>query len=103
SVASGAEFQFTEGGGATFAGNISGGGDVRLIGGTLQLTGTGNSYSGGTFVEVGSILSLTTANVSSGNANITLDGGTVLFDQSTSGTYSGVISNGTQMSLGGPA
>jgi fibronectin-binding autotransporter adhesin len=102
SVASGAELQFTEGGGAAFGGNISGGGDVRLIGGTLQLTGTGNTYSGGTFVEVGSILSLTTANVSTGNANITLDGGTVLFDQSTSGTYSGVISNGTQMSLGGP-
>jgi autotransporter-associated beta strand protein len=103
SVASGAEFQFAEGGGAAFGGNISGGGDVRLIGGTLQLTGTGNTYSGGTFVEVGSILSLTTANVSTGNANITLDGGTVLFDQKTNGTYTGVISNGTQMSLGGAA
>jgi autotransporter-associated beta strand protein len=102
-VASGAEFQFAEGGGAAFGGNISGGGDVRLIGGTLQLTGTGNTYSGGTFVETGSILSLTTANVSTGNANITLDGGTVVFDQKTNGTYTGVISNGTQMSLGGPA
>jgi autotransporter-associated beta strand protein len=99
-VASGAEFQFAEGGGAAFGGNISGAGDVRLIGGTLQLTGS-NSYSGGTFVETGSILSLTTANVSTGNANITLDGGTVLFDQKTSGTYTGVISNGTQMSQGG--
>lgn len=101
-VASGAEFQFAEGGGAAFGGNISGAGDVRLIGGTLQLTGS-NSYSGGTFVETGSILSLTTANVSTGNANIALDGGTVLFDQKTSGTYTGVISNGTQMSLGGAA
>ncbi|MDQ0390623.1 autotransporter outer membrane beta-barrel domain-containing protein [Labrys monachus] len=100
-TASGTEIQFAQNGGGVFAGNITGGGALHLIGGTLQLTGTGNSYAGGTIVEQGSTLDLTTANVSSGNADIVNAGGLVDFDQATDGTYNGVISDGTQMEGGG--
>jgi autotransporter-associated beta strand protein len=100
SLASGTELQLAEGGGGVFANNVSGAGDLRLIGGVLKLTGTSNSYGGGTFVEVGSVLSLTTANVSSGNPNIVNAGGLVVFDQATTGSYGGVISDGLQMGVG---
>ncbi len=99
SVANGAELQVAASGGQILANPISGAGALRLIGGTLQLTGS-NSYSGGTFVETGSTLDITTANVSTGNANIAAAGGLVLFDQATAGTYSGVISDGLQMGIG---
>jgi autotransporter-associated beta strand protein len=99
-VASGAELQFEESGGDVFAGAITGAGDVRLLSGILKLTGTANTYSGGTFVEIGSTLDLTTANVSSGNANIGDAGGTVDFDQNTNGTYSGVISDARLLGFG---
>ncbi len=98
-TAGGSEVQFASNAGGLFAGNITGGGTMHLIGGTLKLTGTGNTYLGGTIVEQGSILDLTTANVSSGNANIVNAGGLVVFDQATNGTYSGVISDGCQMML----
>jgi autotransporter-associated beta strand protein len=99
SVASGAELQFSEGiGGAVFGGNISGAGVFHLIGGTLQLTGT-NSYTGGTVLEVGSTLDVTTANLPA-NAVISNAGGTLLFDQTTSGIFTGVMSDGKQS--GGP-
>jgi autotransporter-associated beta strand protein len=90
------ELQFAQNGGGQFANAISGTGVVHLIGGTLQLTGS-NSYSGGTVVEVGSTLDLTTANVSSTNANIANAGGLIVFDQTSVGTYSGVISDARQM------
>lgn len=93
----GSEVQFAQNAGGKFAGNITGGGAMHLIGGTLQLTGTGNNYTGGTFVEQGSTLDLTTANVSTGNADIVNAGGLIVFDQTTSGTYGGVISDGCQM------
>ncbi len=99
-LASGSQLQFAQSGGGQFADAITGAGEVHLIGGTLQLTGTANTYTGGTVVETGSTLDLTTANVSSGNANITDAGGMVLFDQSTSGAYSGVISDGAEMGVG---
>jgi autotransporter-associated beta strand protein len=73
---------------------------MRLVGGILKLTGTGNTYSGGTFVEAGSTLLLTTANVSTGNANIGASAGTVDFDQTTTGTYTGVISDAKEMGTG---
>jgi fibronectin-binding autotransporter adhesin len=99
SAASGAELQFSEGvGGAVFAGDISGAGVFHLIGGTLQLTGT-NSYTGGTVLEVGSTLDVTTANLPT-NAVISNAGGTLLFDQDTTGTFTGVMSDGKQS--GGP-
>ncbi len=96
----GTELQFAQNGGGVFSNAISGAGLVHLIGGTLQLTGTSNSYTGGTVVEQGSTLDLTTANVSSGNANITNAGGMVVFDQTLTGAasvYNGVISDGRQM------
>jgi fibronectin-binding autotransporter adhesin len=93
-VASGTEVQFDEKGGGVFGGQVEGAGVLHLLTGTLQLTGTTNTYSGGTVIEDGSTLDLTTANISSGNANIVDSGGTVLFDQSTNGTYAGVISDG---------
>ena len=95
-VASGGELQFAENGGDVFAGNVTGQGEVMLLGGILQLTGTGNSYSGGTYVDLGSTLDLTTANVSTGNANIQDAGGFIDFDQNFSGLYSGVISDADQ-------
>ena len=101
SVASGAEVQFSSNGGDVWAGNVTGSGALRLIIGTLKLTGTGNTYSGGTHVEIGSTLDLTTANVSSGNANIASAGGTIVFDQSTNGTYAGVISDEAELSGSG--
>jgi autotransporter-associated beta strand protein len=104
----GGNLQFASNGGGIYGGNISGTGSVRLIGGTLVLTGTGNSYSGGTFVETGSTLDLTTANVATvanvnnltNNGNIGVAGGQVVFDQATSGTYNGVISDAAAMGIG---
>lgn len=94
------QLQFAQNGGGVFANNVTGTGALRIVGGTVQITGTSNSYAGGTFVETGSVLDITTANVSSGNANITAAGGMVLFDQATTGTYTGVISDGLEMGTG---
>jgi fibronectin-binding autotransporter adhesin len=99
-LSSGTEVQFVENGGDVFAGNLTGSGDMRLVGGILQLTGTGSTYTGGTFVEAGSTLMLTTANVSTGNANIGASAGAVDFDQTTTGTYTGVISDAKEMGTG---
>ncbi|HVX76964.1 MAG TPA: autotransporter domain-containing protein [Bradyrhizobium sp.] len=96
-LAAGTELQYAGNGGSKFNDPIEGAGIFHVIGGTVQLTSTANSYSGGTVVEQGSTLDLTTANVSSGNANIIDAGGLVVFDQATNGTYSGVISDGRQM------
>jgi fibronectin-binding autotransporter adhesin len=95
-LAAGTELQYAGNGGSKFNDPIQGAGMFHVIGGTVQLTGT-NSYSGGTVVEQGSTLDLTTANVSTTNANITNAGGLVVFDQNSAGIYSGVISDGRQM------
>jgi autotransporter-associated beta strand protein len=104
-LSSGTELQFAQNGGGQFSDAVTGAGILHLIGGTLQLNGlTGaNTYTGGTVIEQGSTLDLTTNNVSIGNANIANAGGLVVFDQATSsgtsisGTYSGVISDARQM------
>ncbi|WP_206244088.1 autotransporter-associated beta strand repeat-containing protein [Novosphingobium terrae] len=94
------QLQFAQNAGGIFANTVSGTGVLHLIGGTLQITGTANSYTGGTIVETGSTLDITTANLPALNPNVTAAGGTVLFDQTTSGTYAGVISDGAQMGVG---
>jgi fibronectin-binding autotransporter adhesin len=96
----GSELQLVQGGGGAFANNVTGNGDLHLMSGTLQLTGTGNSYSGGTILEVGAVLDATTANLSSTNANITNAGGVLVLDQTTSGTYAGVMSDGQAAGVG---
>jgi autotransporter-associated beta strand protein len=98
----GTQLQFVQGGGGQFANAITGTGELHLIGGTLQLTEAdgANTYSGGTVVETGSTLDLTTNQVSTGNANITDAGGLIVFDQDFSGAYSGVISDGQEMGTG---
>jgi fibronectin-binding autotransporter adhesin len=97
-VASGAELQYSGNGGSVFNDPIQGGGVFHLIAGTVQFTGT-NTYTGGTVLEVGSTLDVTTANLPTGG-NIVNAGGILLFDQSTNGTFSGVMSDGKQ--AGGP-
>jgi fibronectin-binding autotransporter adhesin len=94
------QLQFVENGGDVFNGTVSGTGALHLMRGALQITSASNTYSGGTILETGSTLDITTANLPSANPNITSAGGTVLFDQSTSGTYAGVISNGEEMGTG---
>ncbi len=94
------QLQFDQNGGGQFANAVSGTGELHLIGGTLQITGTSNTYSGGTVVETGSTLDITTANLPTINENITDAGGLVVFDQSTGGNFTGVISDGKEMGTG---
>ena len=93
-VASGAELQYSGNGGSAFNDPIQGAGVFHLISGTVQLTGT-NTYTGGTVLEVGTTLDVTTANLPA-NAAISNAGGILVFDQSTSGTFTGVMSDGKQ-------
>jgi fibronectin-binding autotransporter adhesin len=98
SVASGAELQYSGNFGSALNDPIQGGGVFHLVGGTVQLTGT-NAYTGGTVIEIGAILDVTTANLPT-NAVISNAGGTLVFDQTTTGTFSGVMGDGQQS--GGP-
>ena len=78
---------FDQSGTGQFAGNISGSGSVTKLGqGNLTLTGT-NSYTGGTTVSTASLI----GNTQSLTGNI-VDNATVIFDQSTNGTFAGNIS-----------
>ena len=71
----------------TYSGNLSGTGTLTKTGtGTLVLTGT-NSYTGGTTVSVGTLQ----GDSGSLQGNI-LDNASVVFDQASTGTYSGVLS-----------
>ena len=98
-LSNGADLQFAQSGGGQYAGTISGAGMLHLIGGTLQLTGT-NSYSGGTIVETGSTLDVTTSDLPTLNENITDAGGLIVFDQDNSGVFTGFISDGREMGTG---
>lgn len=78
---------FNQSASGTYAGNISGTGTVIKTG-TSQLIFTGtHSYTGGTTVSVGQLRG-TTDNLKGSITN----NGSVVFDQSTDGTYTGVIS-----------
>lgn len=98
-VATGAELQYSGNGGSKFNDPIQGGGIFHLLAGTVQLTGTNNTYSGGTVIEIGATLDVTTANLPT-NGAVTNAGGILDFEQSTAGTFSGVMSDGEQ--AGGP-
>jgi autotransporter-associated beta strand protein len=99
-LAAGTELQYSGNGGSAFNDPITGAGEFHLVAGTVKLTSTTNSYSGGTVIEIGATLDITTANLPTINENITDAGGTVLFDQATSGTFTGVISDGQEMGTG---
>lgn len=76
--------RFLEGG--TYSGNMSGNGTLSVsLGGTLTLSGT-NTFLGGLEILGGTVA----CNSSSISGNIT-DGGTLIFNQSTNGAYSGTI------------
>jgi len=81
---------------STFNGVISTNVALRKIGsGTLALSGT-NTYTGGNTIDAGTLL----GTVNSIIGNVT-NNGTLGFDQSVSGTYSGVISgNGSLLKIG---
>ena len=71
----------------TFAGNISGSGSVQSRGqGNLTLSGV-NTYRGGTTISAGTLI----GNTQSLTGNI-VDNATLIFDQSTTGTFAGNIS-----------
>ena len=84
-----AQLQFAQSEGQ-YAGSISGAGSLDLVTGTLQLTGA-NSYTGNTILTTGTTLDVTTANLPTGNDISTTSGSLVDFDQTTSGTFGGVI------------
>jgi fibronectin-binding autotransporter adhesin len=68
---------------------------VHVETGILQLTGTGNSYSGGTKLETGTTLVAGTATLSSAaNQTITNAGGTLVLDQTTNGNLTAVMTDG---------
>ncbi|HEY1932228.1 MAG TPA: ParB-like protein [Acetobacteraceae bacterium] len=95
SLSSGTELQTLQGGSGAFASNITGGGLVHVESGILQLIGTGNTYTGGTTLELGTTLLATTANLSSAaNQTIANAGGTLVLDQTTSGNFTAIMSDG---------
>jgi len=98
-VAANAELQYSGNFGSVFNDPIQGAGDFNLVGGTVKLTSTSNTYSGGTAIQIGATLDVTTANLPIGGV-ISNAGGTLVFDQTSSGTFSGVMSDGAQ--AGGP-
>ena len=80
----------------TFSGVIGGTGGLIIAAGTETLSGT-NTYTGGTTVNTGATLVGTTTSLQGAIA----DAGTLTFNQSTSGTYAGVISGAGSVSLSG--
>ena len=91
-IVNNAHVQLTEDGTGTYRGAMSGTGVFQKLGdGTLTLTGR-NSYRGGTTVVAGTLAGSTL----SVQGNITNDGA-VQFEQTTTGTYSGVMSGSGQL------
>ena len=95
-VLNGANLSFNQAFNGTYAGNITGSGNFSKLGaGNLTLSGT-NTYSGVTTVTAG-ILTGTTTSL---QRNIT-NNATVVFDQSTNGSYTGVMTgNGALIKSG---
>jgi autotransporter-associated beta strand protein len=80
----------------TFGGNISGAGGVTINGGPVTFSGI-NSYTGGTNVNGDSSLVGTTSSLQGSIFN----SGLVHFNQSTAGTYAGVISGSGGVEISG--
>lgn len=78
---------FSQYSGGTYAGNLSGAGNVTIDGGPVTFTGT-NTYSGGTTINASSTLIGTTSSLQGSMFN----SGLVQFNQANDGTYAGVIS-----------
>ena len=95
-IASSGTVTFNQAAAGTYAGVMSGGGSVTKTGaGTLTFSGA-NTYSGGTTVSAGTLQGTT----SSLTGNIVNNSG-VIFNQTTTGSYSGNISGtGTLTKLG---
>jgi fibronectin-binding autotransporter adhesin len=92
---SGTEVQLVEGGTNPFGSAVTGGGALHLMQGNAQLTGTGNNYSGGTIMEIGTSLVATTATLTqAANQTIVNAGGTLVLDQTTSGNFTAIMSDG---------
>ena len=84
---------------ATYGGNMSGSGGVSINGaGPVTFSGI-NSYSGGTFVSKGSALIGNTNSLQGYFINL----GSIQFNQSTSGTYAGVIQGSGLLQISGGA
>ncbi len=88
---------FNQSSSGTFGGNISGVGSVLIDGsGPVTFSGT-NTYTGGTSVSSGSTLIGTTRSLQGS----IFDSGLVQFNQTTAGTYSGIISGTGGVEIGG--
>ena len=84
---------------ATYGGDMSGSGGVKINGaGPVTFSGT-NSYSGGTFVAQGSTLIGTTNSLQ----GTFIDLGTIQFNQATSGTFAGLIEGNGSLRISGGA
>ena len=89
--------EFDQGIAGTYSGNMSGNGRVTIDGtGPVTFSGV-NSYTGGTTINSGSTLIGTTRSLQ----GTIFDSGTVQFNQTTSGTYAGVISGTGGVEIGG--
>jgi autotransporter-associated beta strand protein len=76
-ISNGGAVNFNRSDNLTYAGAISGAGSLTQSGaGTLTLNGVSNSYSGGTFIDDGTVL-LGAANVLPSTGSIRVDGGTL--------------------------
>ena len=89
--------EFDQGIAGTYAGNMTGNGSVSIAGtGPVTFSGV-NTYTGGTTINGGSTLIGTTRSLQ----GTIFDSGTVQFNQTTSGTYAGVISGAGGVEIGG--
>ena len=79
---------FSQTGTGTYSGNLSGAGSVSVTGGGTLVMGGTNSYGGGTTVTSTTLQGTT----SSLQGNIINNAGTVVFNQTFNGTYSGILS-----------
>jgi len=80
----------------TYAGNMSGTGQVEITNGSFLFTGT-NTYTGGTIVDGNAVLLGTTSSLQGSFLN----NGSVQFDQSNAGTYAGNMSGTGRVGITG--